>query len=260
MRTSNPVMQTFLKPQTWADLEEAKPRHMTMNGTITATLILICLCAAAAVATYSFLGTNLGMLYPVMIGSCLGAFVGGFIIFSAPKTAPFLAPVFALVEGALAGAISLVVAELWLKDLKPGLVGETIILQAVLLTFGILFALLLGYRAGLVRLGSTAQKCVIVATAGVMVYYLVGLVISLFVPTYTSLGWNTGWLGIGFSLFVVVLASLNLVLDFQFIEAGVTNKAPKHMEWYGGFALLVTLVWLYIETLRLLAKLAASRD
>lgn len=256
MRTANPALQPFVQPQTWDSLNVPAAATMTVNGTINKTALLIAICASAAVATYQVVGANPGLLTPAWIGALVISLIAGFTLYRAPRLAPFLAPPFAAVEGVFAGAFSLFISH-WVATLKPGLVPETLILQAVLLTFGILFAMLAAFRLGLIRLGSTATKVVLVATAGVAVYYIAGMVIGLFVPSYQSLGWNAGPIGIGFSLFVVALASLNLVLDFQFIEAGVMNKAPKHMEWYGAFGLLVTLVWLYVEVLRLLAKLQA---
>jgi uncharacterized YccA/Bax inhibitor family protein len=188
--------------------------------------------------------------YPWALGAMLVAFIGGFVLRAKPRLAPFLAPPFSLAEGIFVGALSYII------PLMYNQVPEGLIFQALVLTFGILFALLAAFSVGMIRLGGTAMKVITVATVGVMFYYLVGMVLSLIgFSGFLSIAWDAGPIGIGFSLFVVVLASLNLVMDFQFIEAGVQNKAPKHMEWYGAFGLLVTLVWLYIETLRLLAKL-----
>jgi uncharacterized YccA/Bax inhibitor family protein len=258
MRTANPAMQTFVKPQTWSDAHGAtRPATMTIGGTVRATAILTAICATVAVFMWQTLqsGHGLQAAYPWLIGSMLGTLVFGLVISFVPRTAPFLSPLYAVGEGVFVGAVSFAVPLMFkIKD------GEGLVIQAVLLTFGILAAMLAGYSTGLLRMGSTAVKVVTVATAGIAVYYVAVLLLNLvFGMNIMSLGWQTGPIGIGFSLFVVVIASLNLVMDFQFIEAGVMNKAPKHMEWYGAYGLLVTLVWLYIETLRLLAKLQ-SRD
>lgn len=255
MRTSNPAMQAFVKPDTWESLAPPAERvkTMTFGGTITAAFILTGICGAVSVVFYSMLKSgSIAVAMPWLIGSLIGGLVLGLIISFVPRTAPFLSPVYAAAEGAVVGTISWIVPQ----HFK---VGEGVVIQAALLTFGILFALLIAYSAGLIRIGATATKVIVVATAGVAVYYIAVMLLNLFGMGIVSLGWQGGAIGIGFSLFVVALASLNLVLDFQFIEAGVMNKAPKHMEWYGAFGLLVTLVWLYIETLRLLAKIQ-SRD
>jgi uncharacterized YccA/Bax inhibitor family protein len=252
MRTSNPAMQAFVHPEVYRGaLARPEARTMTYGGTITATAILTTICASSAIVTYTMIkNQSLGNPIPWALGAMLVALIGGFVIHARPRMAPFLSPPFALAEGIFVGALS------YLIPVMYGKVPEGVIIQAVVLTFGIMFALLAAFSIGMIRLGSTAVKVITVATAGVMIYYLVGMVMAMLgVTAFPRLGWETGAIGIGFSLFVIVLASLNLVLDFQFIEAGVQNKAPRHMEWYGAYGLLVTLVWLYIETLRLLAKL-----
>lgn len=266
MRTANPALQAFTKPQTWADFQrgdttaapaEARPRTMTYGGTLTATAILLGIASAVAVATWHWLsGRTAPLSQAFVMGvfavNVVGGFVLGLVMSFKPQVSPFVAPVFAACQGVFLGLISWAVPQYFKVD--PG-----IVLQAIGLTLGVSGGLLAAYSAGLVRLGSTATKIVVVATSGVMIYYLGGWILSMFGLPVLSLGWKSGMIGIGFSLFVVVLASLNLVLDFQFIQAGVTSKAPRYMEWYGAFGLMVTLVWLYVELLRLLAKLQ-SRD
>nr|CEH54746.1 conserved membrane hypothetical protein [Xanthomonas citri pv. citri]CEJ22392.1 conserved membrane hypothetical protein [Xanthomonas citri pv. citri]CEJ26982.1 conserved membrane hypothetical protein [Xanthomonas citri pv. citri] len=129
-----------------------------------------------------------------------------------------------------------------------------IVFQAVLLTFGTLFALLFAYRSGMIKATENFKLGVVAATGGIALVYLATIVLGLFGVRIPFIH-DSGLIGIGFSLFVVVVAALNLVLDFDFIESGVEHGAPKHMEWYGAFGLMVTLVWLYIEFLRLLSKL-----
>src|SRR5690606_13427708 len=133
-----------------------------------------------------------------------------------------------------------------------------IVMQAVMLTFGTLFALLFAYRSGLIRATENFKLGVVAATGGIALVYLASLVMG-FVGLQLPFIHEPGVLRIGFSLFVVVIAALNLVLDFDFIETGVEQGAPKFMEWYAAFGLMVTLVWLYLEILRLLSKLQ-SRD
>jgi uncharacterized YccA/Bax inhibitor family protein len=148
------------------------------------------------------------------------------------------------VEGFFLGAISAMFNHMY----------EGIVMQAVLLTFGTLFALLFAYRSGLVKATENFKLGVVAATGGVFLVYMASMVLGFFGINIPMIH-ESGLLGIGFSLVVVVIAALNLVLDFDFIETGVEQGAPKYMEWYGAFGLMVTLVWLYIEFLRLLSKL-----
>jgi uncharacterized YccA/Bax inhibitor family protein len=154
------------------------------------------------------------------------------------------APIYALLEGLMLGGFSAFI------DLRyPG-----IAMQAVSLTFGTLFVLLFAYRSGLIQVTQKFRMGVVAATGGIMVFYLLEMVLGFFGFQFTSINGN-GLVGIGFSLIVVGIAALNLVLDFDFIEQGVKAGAPKYMEWYGAFGIMVTLVWLYLEILRLLSKI-----
>lgn len=256
MRTANPVFRESAFSHEAVTLRErpgaVAPRSTTMTvaGTALKTGFLLVLCIAAAAASWWLVLGSPALAMPVGIGGAIVGVILGLIVGFVPKTAPYLAPVYALAEGAFLGVISLIVARSF-----PGGAGAGIVFQAVLITFGILAALLAGYAFGFVRLGGTATKVVIVATAGVMLTYAAGMIARML--GFNGLGFihsNGPW-GIAFSGFVVVLASLNLVLDFQFIERGAERGAPKFMEWYGAFGLLVTLVWLYVEVLRLLSKL-----
>jgi uncharacterized YccA/Bax inhibitor family protein len=161
---------------------------------------------------------------------------------------PITAPIYALLEGLVLGSASAMVEMRY-----PG-----IAMQAVGLTFGTLFALLLAYRAGVIRATEKFKMGVFAATGGIMVFYLVQFVLGFFGVRFAAIN-GSGPLGIVISLFIVVIAALNLVLDFDMIESGARAGAPKYMEWYGAFALMVTLIWLYLEILRLLTKLR-SRD
>ena len=251
MRTSNPAMQAFVHQDGYPAAAGGRSRVMTYRGTIIASGVLTALCAISAMLTWDMMaGGRVGAVMPYLIGSILVSLVLGLVMYARPRTSPFVAPVYALAEGVFVGAVSYLVPLMYDK------VGTGVVIQAVILTFGILFALLAAYSVGLVRLGGTATKVITVATAGIAIYYVAGLLFSLIgFSGFPRLGWEGGMLGIGFSLFVVVLASLNLVLDFQYIDEGVRSGAPKYMEWYGAYGLLVTVVWLYFETLRLLAKL-----
>src|SRR5262249_38119916 len=165
-----------------------------------------------------------------------------------PRGAPFTAPIYAALEGLVLGALSAL-----FEAMYPG-----IVIQAVGLSVGVLAVMLFVYGTGIIRATEKFKIGVVAATGAVGLVYLVDIVLSLF-GTRLPFIHESGMVGIGFSLVVVVIAALNLILDFDFIEQGARLQAPKYMEWYGGFSLLVTLVWMYLEILRLLAKLKDSR-
>ena len=272
IRTANPALSAFNKPQTWGDLDRAeqKVKTMTIGGTVTATSILLGICSATAVIAWSkFMpmieAGNTGGLYPWMIGGAIGGFITALIVIFAKRTAPFVAPIYAAFQGVALAGFSAIIPMMYFGETNAaGQVtmpdgATTMIFQAIGLTFGILFALLGGYAVGLIRIGKTAQKVMMVAIGGLVVYMIAILLLNgIFSVGIPNLWTSASPMGIGFSAVVVVLASFFLVLDFQFIEAGVKNNAPKYMEWYGAFGLMVTLVWLYMELLRLLAKLRSN--
>jgi uncharacterized YccA/Bax inhibitor family protein len=173
--------------------------------------------------------------------------IGGFLIalltIFVPKTAPFTAPIYAALEGLVLGAVSAVFERRY-----PG-----IAIKAVGLSVGVLAMMLFVYGTGIIRVTEKFKIGIVAATGAICLVYVVDMVASFF-GTRLPFIHESGLIGIGFSLFVVVIAALNLVLDFDFIERGINMQAPKYMEWYGGFSLLVTLVWMYLEILRLLAK------
>ena len=154
------------------------------------------------------------------------------------------APVYALLEGLVLGGLSAV-----LEMRYPG-----VAIEAVGLTFGTLFVMPLAYRSGMIRVTDKSRLGIVAATGGIAVFYLMEMVLSFFGVHFAAIN-GSGAIGIGFSLLVVAIAALNLVLDFDFIEKGVQFGAPKYMEWYGAFGIMVTLVWLYLEILRLLSKM-----
>ena len=253
IRSGNPA----LKESTFLDLGSGTvvsrdAGAMTLNGTVNKTgiLLLLSVLTAAFAWTQSVVTGPDGtaMVAPGVTIYALGGAIGGFILAMVTvfkKTwSPVTAPLYALVEGFFLGAISAVF------ELKyPG-----IVFQAVVLTFGTLGALLAAYRSGLIRATENFKLGVVAATGGIALVYLVSMGLRLFGKDIPLIH-ESGLVGIGFSLFVVVIAALNLVLDFDFIENGVEKGAPKYMEWYGAFGLMVTLVWLYLEFLRLLSKI-----
>jgi uncharacterized YccA/Bax inhibitor family protein len=248
LRSSNPTLsdKTFQDMARPASLAEA----MTLNGTVNKTGFLLLLVIITAGWSWSRLGhaENPAELFPLLIGSAIGGFVLSLVIVFKKEWSPLLSPVYALLEGVVLGVISAIYEQQF----------HGIVFQAVFLTFGTLFALLLAYRSGVIRATENFKLGVVAATGAIGLLYLTGFVLSFFSIQIPYIH-GSGVIGIGFSLFVVVIAALNLVLDFDFIEQGVAHGAPKYMEWYGGFALLVTLIWLYLEILRLLSKLRSRR-
>ncbi len=253
IRSGNPA----LKESTFLDLGSGAvvsrdAGAMTLNGTVNKTGILLLLAVLTAAFAWNqsvAVGADgLPAIAPGVVGYMLGGAIGGFVlalITVFKKTwAPVTAPLYALVEGFFLGSISA------MYELR----FDGIVFQAVLLTFGTLFALLRAYRSGLITATENFNLGVVAATGGIALVYLATIVLGFF-NINIPLIHESGIVGIGFSLFVIVIAALNLVLDFDFIENGVEQGAPKYMEWYGAFGLMVTLVWLYIEFLRLLSKL-----
>ena len=239
MRTSNPMMKDNVFTRSLAGVET-----MTLHGTVNKTITLLALVVIGAGYTWNlFYNQGAAVVQPWMIGGLVGGLVVAMITIFKQTWAPFLAPVYAVLEGLALGGISA-----FFETRFPG-----IVMQAVALTFGVLFCLLMAYKSRLIKVTENFRLGVVAATGGIALVYLIGFVGSFF-------GWQmpyiheSGIIGIGFSLFVVVIASMNLVLDFDFIERG-DGVAPKYMEWYAAFGLIVTLVWLYLEILRLLSKL-----
>ncbi|QWF18669.1 Bax inhibitor-1/YccA family protein [Lysobacter capsici] len=248
IRSGNPA----LKESTFLDLGSGAvvrggDQVMTLNGTVNKTGFLLLLTVLTAAFAWSQVQiTEQGVIGagPYIWGGAIGGLVLALVTTFKKTWSPVTAPLYALVEGFFLGAISSM-----FEARFPG-----IVIQAVMLTFGTLFALLFAYRSGLIKATENFKLGVVAATGGIALLYLVSFALSFFniqVPYIHQ----SGIIGIGFSLFVVVIAALNLVLDFDFIETGVEQGAPKYMEWYGAFGLMVTLVWLYIEFLRLLSKI-----
>jgi len=248
MRSGNPA----LKDSTFLDLNSGTVVHgggttMTLNGTVNKTAFLLVMTLAGALYTWNlfFASNGTANLMPYILVGGIGGFVVAMVTIFKKTWAPVTAPLYAGLEGVFIGAISA------MFELRfPG-----IVMQAVGLTFGTLAALLMAYRSGLIKVTENFKLGVVAATGAIFLLYLVNMGMRLF--GFEGMGFihDSGLLGIGFSAVVVVIAALNLVLDFDFIEKGVEQNAPKYMEWYAAFGLLVTLIWLYLEMLRLLSKL-----
>jgi len=244
MRTSNPALnsRTFENFRPVAGTDDT----MSIHGTVTKTgiLLLLTLVAAAWTWTLAFRVADTGAVYPWLIGGFIGGFIVALITIFNKHWAGVTAPLYAILEGLALGGLSAI-----FEAMFPG-----IVIQAVGLTFGTLFCLLLAYRAGLIKVTQNFRLGVVAATGGIALVYLASFLFGLFGIPIPFIH-ESGLMGIAFSLFVVVIAALNLVLDFDFIESGAASGAPKYMEWYASFGLLVTLIWLYLEILRLLSKL-----
>ena len=211
---------------------------MTLEGAVNKTAIGLFLIMTAAYFTW----TNPSL--PIMIGGAIGGFVMALVTIFKKTWAPFTVPIYAILEGLFLGGISR-----FFEDRFPGIAS-----QAIILTLGILGALLLAYKSKLIKPTENFKLGITAATGGIFLIYMINIIMGFFGSSIPMIH-ESGMIGIGFSVFVVIIASLNLVLDFDFIEQGVEQGAPKYMEWYGAFGLLVTLIWLYLEILRLLAKL-----
>jgi len=245
MRSGNPALKndTFLDLGSGA-LVRGGTEVMTLNGTVNKTAFLLIIALATAMYTWSLAIAGSQDLGPYIIGGALGGFVLALATIFKKTWSPVTAPLYAAAEGLFLGAISA-----QFEQRFPG-----IVMQAVGLTFGTLAALLIAYRSGLIRATENFKLGVVAATGGIALVYLVSMVMGMFGKPVGFIHGN-GLVSIGFSLVVVTIAALNLVLDFDFIEHGVEQRAPKYMEWYAAFGLMVTLIWLYLELLRLLSKL-----
>lgn len=248
MRTANPALNS--KTFTGFGPVVDAPRAMTIQGTVNKTALLLLLVLISSSWTWNLYfgsGTPASVMPWVFVGF-IGGFIVAFITVFKKQWAVITAPIYSLLEGLALGGISAI-----FEAQYPG-----IVIQAVGLTFGTLFCLLMAYKSGMIRATENFKLGIVAATGGIMLVYVVNLLLGLF-GIHMSFIHGSGIIGIGFSLFVVVIAALNLVLDFDFIESGEAGGAPKYMEWYAAFGLMVTLIWLYIEILRLLAKLRSRR-
>ena len=218
---------------------------MTLDGTINKTAISLIILLLCAYYTYSTANTGF-----IWIGF-IGGFITALITIFKKNWAPYTVPVYAVLEGLALGGISAIYNHMY----------TGIVQQAIFLTFGIFAALLIAYKTRIIQPSENFKLGIFAATGGIAIVYIFSFIMSFFGSGMSIMNpQNASLMSIGFSVFVVVIASLNLVLDFDFIEQGAEAGAPKYMEWYATFGLLVTLVWLYLEILRLLAKLQSRRS
>lgn len=239
LRSGNPVLskKTF-------NNSISRDNKMTIEGTVNKTAISLFLLIGAGYLTFNTV--NLVLL----IGCGIGGFILAIITFFKKEWSPITVPIYAVLEGGMLGGISYTYNSLY----------DGIVTNAILLTLGILVSLLIAYRSGYIKPTENFKLGIFAATGGIAIVYLINFFMGF---SGSSLGLmsvnNASPISIGFSIVVVIIAALNLVLDFDFIEEGAEKGAPKYMEWYGAFGLLVTLIWLYLEILRLLAKLNSRK-
>lgn len=254
-KTSNPVFGKQVFNRTYSDTNEGV---MTINGTVNKTGLMLAIVVFAALFTWNkfFAAYNPSIpeaafssvkLWLILGG--IGGFITALVTTFRPQSAAISAPIYAVFEGLFIGGISA-----FFEAMYPGLV-----MRAVALTFGVFMIMLFLFRSGTIRATGKLKMGIIAATGGIALVYFASFIAGMFGANLNFL-YGNGPMGIGFSLVVVVIAALNLILDFDMIEQGARAGAPKFMEWYGAFGLMVTLIWLYLEILRLLSKFASSRD
>ena len=239
LRSGNPV----LSKKTFSNTISSD-NQMTIEGTVNKTAIGLFLLIGTGYFTFD-------VINPIFLFGCgIGGFVLAIITVFKKEWAPITVPLYAVLEGAMLGGISYMYNSLY----------DGIITNAILLTVGILASLLIVYRTGYIKATENFKLGIFAATGGIAIVYFINFIMGFFGSGLGVLSINNSSpLSIGFSIVVVIIASLNLVLDFDFIEEGAEKGAPKFMEWYGAFGLLITLIWLYLEILRLLAKLNSRK-
>ena len=238
-RSGNPS----LNKNTFKSFTASSENKMTLDGTVNKTGISLLILMLTA--TYTWNSPSPGL----MIVGGIGGFIVAMITIFKRHLSPITVPIYAALEGLMLGGVSMMFEQLY-----PGIVS-----QAIFLTFGILASLLIAYKSGFIKPTENFKLGVAAATGGIAIIYMISWVMSFWggsIPLIHS----SSTFGILFSVGVIIIAALNLVLDFDFIEQGAQMGAPKYMEWYGAFGLMVTLIWLYLEILRLLAKLNSRRN
>jgi len=239
LRSGNPV----LSKKTFSNTI-LTDNQMTIEGTVNKTAISLLLLLATGYFTFDLISPFF------LIGSGIGGFILAIITVFKKEWAPITVPLYAILEGAMLGGISYMYNSLY----------DGIVTNAILLSVGILVSLLIAYRSGYIKATENFKLGIFAATGGIALVYFINFIMGFFGSGLGVMSINnSSTLSIGFSVVVVIIASLNLVLDFDFIEEGAEKGAPKFMEWYGAFGLLVTLIWLYLEILRLLAKLNSRK-
>ncbi len=251
-KSSNPALKENIFHKDFSYSSEA----MTINGTMNKTGLMLLIVMAAAIFTWNKFFAAVAVnpegaasaVMPWVIVGGIGGLITALVTAFRPKSSGISAPIYAIFEGLLLGGLSAIFESMY----------SGIVMRAVALTLAVFLAMLFLYRSGIIKVTEKLKMGIFAATAGIAVVYLVSFIGGFFGMEFSFLHGNSNF-SIGFSLLVVAIAAFNLVLDFSFIENAAEQGAPKYMEWYGAFGLMVTLIWLYLEILRLLSKLA-SRD
>lgn len=240
-QSSNPALKDTVIKRVAKSVESSD--HMTVSGSLTKTGFLLAILTGFAIWTWNLMSTDSSRALTWMFGASIGAFIVALlIIFWRPH--PILAMIYAAAEGIVIGSIS------FLFNAE----SQGIVLQATTLTLAITLSMLFLYATRMVTVTQKLRSVIIIATFGVLVFYLLTFIIGLFSSGFYEMifsGSNGVW-GVVIPAIIVIIAALNLLLDFDFIERGSDKKLPKQFEWYAGFSLMVTLVWLYISILRML--------
>lgn len=251
--TGNPTLSEKIFSKS---IDRSSTELMTVRGSIQKFGFLLLMVVAGAAYTWKlyFEGAFPTMMTLFMVG-LIGGLITAVIISFKPNLAKYLAPAYALLEGLVLGGLSAIIND-QMKEKYPN-----IVVTAVLLTFGVAFAVFLLYNFRIIRPTQKFKAIILSSMVGIGIFYLIYMVLGMFHINIPFMNWgDSSLLGIGINLFVVVIAALSLVLNFEQIEVGEQMGAPKHMEWYGAFGLLVTMVWLYIEILKLLSRFSNSRN
>ncbi len=280
IKSSNPAMKPFENPQTWGEFTGAsavaKPTTMTYGGVAQATGINLGCAALGAAGGWTAVQKGIitgGLSIGMLLGIFAVLFILGMIMARKPKLAMVLGPIASVIYGFVAGLFSYVIAFLMggVLTKNPELIGASegltqadlvakgagVVFQAIMLTLGVVAAMAIATATGLISVRGMFAKVIMFATGAIMITYVVGMLIRLIFGTGIPMIHEVGPIGIAFSGFVVVVASLNLAMQFAMVQDGVRAGAPKHMEWYAGYAIISTVIWLYIEILILLYKIYA---
>ena len=249
-KSSNPVFKENVFSRDYSASSEV----MTVNGTINKTALMLLMVIAAAIFTWNKFFEAIAVnpeggaaaVMPWLIVGGIGGLITALVTAFRPQSSGISAPIYAIFQGLLLGGISAIFESMY----------SGIVMRAVALTLAVFLSMLFLYRSGIIKVTEKFKMGIFAATAGIAVVYLASFIGGLFEMEFSFLHGNSNF-SIGFSLVVVAIAALNLVLDFSFIETAAESGAPKYMEWYGAFGLMVTLIWLYLEILRLLSKLAS---
>ncbi len=249
-QSGNPALSQKIFDKTF---DSSVTETMTVRGAINKFGFLLFMVIAGAAYTWNLYEKGQYSLMNTLLWvGIIGGLITALVIAFKPTLAAYLAPLYGILEGFFLGAISATINTALAKS-YPG-----IVMQAVGLTFGVAFAMFLLYNFKIIKATEKFRSIVFTATAGIAIFYLLTLVLGLFHINVPFM-YDSSLLGIGISIFVIAIAALNLILDFDMIERGAQMGAPKYMEWYGAFGLLVTMVWLYLEILRLLSRFAGRK-